>query len=104
VNQSGAPGSNAARITDSYSKGMPSKDLPTECERLRLLERNSDPQMMENLEVPAGTAINLVVAENSITSTPHDQLGRSGSNHGPDQQNVTWIPRQRTGMTVIDRW
>ena len=50
MNRAGAPGSQAARLTDPYSKGMVSKDLPTERERLRLLERDSDPQTMEILQ------------------------------------------------------
>lgn len=46
----GAPRSHAARLTDSYSTGIVSKDLPTERERLRLLERDSDPHTMEILQ------------------------------------------------------
>ena len=49
VNHAGAPGSPAARLPDSYSRGILSKDLPTERERLRLLERDSDPQTLEIL-------------------------------------------------------
>lgn len=45
----GASGGHAARLTDSYSTGILSKDLSTERERLRLLERDSDPQTMEIL-------------------------------------------------------
>ena len=50
MNHTGAPGSHVARLTDSYGKGIVSKDLPTERERLRLLERDSDPQTMEILQ------------------------------------------------------
>lgn len=50
MNQTGAPGSDAVRLTASYGKGIASKDLPTERERLHLLERDSDPQTMEILE------------------------------------------------------
>ena len=50
MNHAGAPGSHAARLADSYSKGIVSKDLPGERERLRLLERDSDPQTMEILQ------------------------------------------------------
>ncbi|MBV9163202.1 MAG: methyltransferase [Pseudonocardiales bacterium] len=50
MNQAGAPGSHAARLTDPYSKGIVSKDLPTERERLRLLELDSDPQTIEILQ------------------------------------------------------
>lgn len=50
MNQAGAPGSHAARLTDPYSKGIVSKDLPTERERLRLLELDSDPHTIEILQ------------------------------------------------------
>jgi SAM-dependent methyltransferase len=50
MNHTGAPESHAARLTNSYGKGIVSKDLPTERERLRLLERDSDPQTMETLQ------------------------------------------------------
>jgi SAM-dependent methyltransferase len=50
VNQAGALGGRTARLTDSYSQGIVSKDLPTERERLRLLERDSDPQTIEILQ------------------------------------------------------
>jgi SAM-dependent methyltransferase len=49
VNRAGAPEGHAARLTDPYSKGIVSKDLPTERERLRLLEQDSDPQTIEIL-------------------------------------------------------
>jgi hypothetical protein len=47
MNHTGAPGRHAARLTNSYGKGIVSKDLPIERERLRLLERDSDPHTME---------------------------------------------------------
>lgn len=50
MNDVGASGSHAARLADAYSTGIVSKDLPTERERLRLLERDSDPQTMEILQ------------------------------------------------------
>jgi SAM-dependent methyltransferase len=50
VNQAEAPGSHAARLSDPYSTGIVSKNLPTERERLCLLERDSDPQTMEILQ------------------------------------------------------
>lgn len=50
MNHTGAPGSHTTRLTDSYGMGIVSKDLPTERERLRLLERDSDPQTMETLQ------------------------------------------------------
>ncbi|MGH3833436.1 MAG: class I SAM-dependent methyltransferase [Pseudonocardiaceae bacterium] len=50
MKQAGAPEGRTAQSTDSYSKGIVSKDLPTERERLRLLERDSDPQTIEILQ------------------------------------------------------
>lgn len=50
MNHAGASGSHAARLTDSYGSGIVSKDLPSERERLRLLEQDSDPQTMEILQ------------------------------------------------------
>ena len=50
MNHAGAPGGHTARLTDSDSKGIVSKDLPTERERLRLLEQDSDPQTIETLQ------------------------------------------------------
>ncbi|HEX6404675.1 MAG TPA: class I SAM-dependent methyltransferase [Pseudonocardiaceae bacterium] len=47
MSHAGAPGSHGAQLTASYGKGIVSKDLPTERERLRLLELDSDPQTME---------------------------------------------------------
>ncbi|HET9256292.1 MAG TPA: methyltransferase domain-containing protein [Pseudonocardiaceae bacterium] len=70
MSQAGVPGSHAGRLTDPYSTGILSKDLPTERERLRLLERDSDPHTLEILQglpvTPSWRCLDLGAGSGSI--------------------------------------